>query len=314
MIKWEQDFTAQQSHKGVASKRFLGSASRGICMTDCILTLQELMDTFSPAEQRVAAYFLNNRTQLVGTPIDQVATACHTSKTTVVRLCKLAGFKGFKEFCMALSANLAIKNENPLTYTDVQQGSDLAHIMEDMTRRNIGGIQSTMQVLSYTELSRAVEAIHRARRVDFYGMGVCALVAMDAQHKFLRINKMSLTTLDPHVQVVSAASLQEGDVAVFFSYSGETSDTLATLNVAKQSGATTISVTKYAPNSLSERCDIKLHVACSEVAVRAGAMSSRIAMMHISDLLFSAVIAQEYDQARTVLDRSLRAASYKKNK
>jgi DNA-binding MurR/RpiR family transcriptional regulator len=206
-------------------------------MTDCILTLQELMDTFSPAEQRVAAYFLNNRTQLVGTPIDQVANACHTSKTTVVRLCKLAGFKGFKEFCMALSANLAIKNENPLTYTDVQTGSDLSHIMEDMTRRNIGGIQSTMQVLSYTELSRAVEAIHQARRVDFYGMGISALVAMDAQHKFLRINKISLTTLDPHVQVVSAASLQKGDVAVFFSYSGETSDTLATLQVAKQSGA-----------------------------------------------------------------------------
>ncbi len=283
-------------------------------MTDCILKLQELMDTFSPAEQRVATYILHHRTQLVGTPIDEVAKACHTSKTTVVRLCKLTGYKGFKEFCMALSANLAVKKENPLTYTDVQTGSDLAHIMEDTTRRNIGGLQSTMQVLSYEELDKAVEAIHKAKRVDFYGMGISALVAMDAQHKFLRINKTSLTSLDPHVQVVCAASLKEGDVAVFFSYSGETSDTLATLQVAKQSGATAISVTKYAPNPLSQRCDIQLHVACSEVAVRTGAMSSRIAMLHISDLLFSAVIAKEYDEAKTVLDRSLWAASYKKVK
>jgi DNA-binding MurR/RpiR family transcriptional regulator len=283
-------------------------------MTDCILKLQELMDTFSPAEQRVAAYFLDHRTQLMGTPIDEVAKACHTSKTTVVRLCKLNGYKGFKEFCMALSANLAVKRENPLTYTDVQTGSDLAHIMEDTTRRNIGGLQSTMQVLSYTELDKAVQAIHNAKRVDFYGMGISALIALDAQHKFLRINKVSFTSQDPHVQVVSAASLKEGDVAVFFSYSGETSDTLDTLRVARQGGATVISVTKYAPNPLSERCDIHLNVASSEVAVRTGATSSRIAMLHIVDLLFSAVIAKEYDQAKTVLDRSLLAASYKKVK
>ena len=283
-------------------------------MTDCILKLQELMDTFSPAEQRVAAYFLHHRTQLVGTPIDEVAKACHTSKTTVVRLCKLNGYKGFKDFCMTLSANLAVKKESPLTYTDVQAGSDLSHIMEDTTRRNIEGLKSTMQVLSYAEMNKAVQAIHQARRVDFYGMGISALVALDAQHKFLRINKVSFTTMDPHVQVVCAASLQKGDVAMFFSYSGQTSDTLATLQVAKQGGATTVSVTKYAPNSLSERCDIQLHVACSEVAVRTGATSSRIAMLHIVDLLFSAVIAQEYDEAKTILDRSLWAASYKKVK
>ncbi len=288
----------------------------GICLTDCIIKLQELMDTFSPAEQRVATYFLDHRMHLASTPIQEVARACHTSQTTVVRLCKLAGFKGFKDFLLALSASLAIKKENPMTlaYTDVQTGSDLYHIMEDMTRRNISGLQSTMQVLNYDELDKAVQAIHKSRRVDFYGMGMSALVAMDAQHKFLRINKVSLTAMDPHVQVVSAASLQTGDVAVFFSYSGETTDTLDTMQVAKQGGATVISVTKYAPNTLSERCDIKLHVASSEVAVRTGATSSRIAMLHIVDLLFSAVISLEYEDAKTVLDRSLVAASFKKNR
>lgn len=283
-------------------------------MTDCILKLQELMDSFSPAEQRVAAYFLEYRTQLAGTPIQEVARACSTSQTTVVRLCKLAGYKGFKDFLLALSANLAVKKESPLalTYPDVQAGSDLYHIIEDMTKRNVEALQSTMQVLSYQELEKAVQAVHQAKRVDFYGMGTSGLVALDAQHKFLRINKMSLTTLDPHVQVVSAASLQKGDAAVFFSYSGETSDTLATMQVARQAGATIISITKYAPNTLSERSDIFLHVASPEGTVRTGATSSRIAMLHIVDLIFSAVLSLEYAEAKTVLDRSLMAASAKR--
>ena len=281
-------------------------------MANCMITLQELMDTFSPAEKRVAQHFLDHRDSLVGTPIEDVARACHTSKTSVVRLCKLAGFKGYKDFCIALSASLAVDNGSAYTYTDVREGSDLSATMEDVTRRSINSIESTMHVLSYVALEQAVEAIHKASRVDFYGVGNSAFVAMDAQHKFLRINKISLTSTDPHVQVVSAASLKAGDVAVFLSYSGETRDVLATMQVARESGATTISITKYAPNSVSSGCDINLHVACSEMAVRAGAMASRLAMLHVVDLLFSYVVSQEYDQAKDVLDRSLWAASLKR--
>lgn len=283
-------------------------------MTNCIITLQELMDTFSPAEKRVAQYFLDHRDNVVGTPIEDVARACHTSKTSVVRLCKLAGFKGYKDFCIALSASLAMSNGSYYTYSDVHEGSDLSATIEDITRRNIGSIESTMHVLSYESLEKAVNALHSAPRIDFYGVGNSAFVALDAQHKFLRINKLSLTSTDPHVQVVSAASLKPGDVAVFLSYSGETRDVLSTLQVAKEGGATTISITKYAPNSVSSNCDINLHVACSEMAVRAGAMASRLAMLHIIDLLFSYVVSQEYDQAKEVMDRSLWAASLKRLK
>ena len=79
---------------------------------------------------------------------------------------------------------------------------------------------------------------------------------------------------------------------------------LDTLSVAKKGGATTISVTRYGANRLSREADISLFVASSEMLVRSAAMTSRIAMMHVVDILYSAVAAQGYDRYKPFLDKT----------
>ena len=106
-------------------------------------------------------------------------------------------------------------------------------------------------MLREEDILRAVDALDKAKRVDFYGAGTSALVALDAQQKFQRLCRDTQTSTDPHVQVVIASRLERGDAAVFFSYSGETEDMLDTLAVAKRGGAVTISVTRYGVNRLS---------------------------------------------------------------
>lgn len=89
-----------------------------------------------------------------------------------------------------------------------------------------------------------------------------------------------------------------------FPNSGETEDMLDTLAVAKRGGAVTISVTRYGVNRLSRGADIPLYVASSEMLVRSAAMTSRIAMMHVVDILYSAVAAQGYDRYKPFLDKT----------
>jgi len=272
------------------------------------------MDSFPPTERRVALYILENRETILGTGIGQLSQACHTSKTSVVRLCKQLGYQGYKDFCQAISAQKARDSMGDSFYGDLTPGASLREIIHDVYRRNLTGLQSTMQLLSVEEVGLAVEVLHTAKRVDFYGVGNSAIVALDGQNKFLRIGKVSLTSMDPHVQIVCASSLGAGDVAVFLSYSGETLDTLATLDVALEAGATTLSITKYAPNTLSNRAKINLRIAASEGMARSGAKSSRLAMLHLVDILLSAVSAQEYEHVQPLLDRSLRAANLKRFK
>src|SRR5690606_41784378 len=67
----------------------------------------------------------------------------------------------------------------------------------------------------YTTLFRS------ARRVEFYGFGASSPVAMDAQHKFFRLQISSAAYADPHIQAMSALSLDERDVVVAISRSEE---------------------------------------------------------------------------------------------
>lgn len=274
-------------------------------MDECLVRLIQYKDQLPPAQQRAVSYLLANTQDVSGLTISQMAAAAGVSDATLVRLCKLLGYKGFKEFSVALSIAAAThQGEEDIAYPDISPSDDLQTILSSVTRHNQAAITDTMALISYSIMEKTVALLHQARRVDFYGVGMSALVALDAQMKFQRLGKETQGSLDPHVQVVTAATLKPGDVAVLFSYSGETGDTLDTLEAIKRSGATAVSLTRMGHNRLSRQADIALFVASSETLVRSAAMSSRISMMHLVDLLFSAVAARGYEQYKPFLDRT----------
>lgn len=284
-------------------------------MDDCVVRLTQLTDQLAPAEARVAQYFLDHSYDVIGQPIESVSSACQTSKTTVVRLCKQLGFRGYKDFTVAFSTSLAHGDiQNRISYQDIAPGDDLHTVCEQVSNHNQAVIADTMKVLSEEDLARVVSAIDQAKRVDFYGAGTSALVALDAQQKFQRLCKDTQTNLDPHVQVVLTCRLAPGDVVVFFSYSGETEDVLDTLQAAKKAGATTVSVTRYGNSRLSRLVDIPLYVAATETLIRSAAMTSRISMMHVVDLIYSAVVTQGYDRYKPLLDKTHLAGRDKRNR
>ena len=75
-------------------------------MSVSLLRLHELYESLTPSERRIADYFEANLDKLVDTSILEVAEACQTSKSAVVRLCKKSGYRGYKDFLNAVSADL----------------------------------------------------------------------------------------------------------------------------------------------------------------------------------------------------------------
>lgn len=272
--------------------------------------MKEVLASLSPMEQRVANFILEFPEEVTSLSIEEVAAACQTSAASVVRLSKSVGYSGFKELLRVLSADLS-SQQKEIAYEDIRPGDDLEVILRNVCMSNMKAIESTLTLIDVGQLNAAVEALCQAKRIDFYGVGSSGLAAHDAHNKFLRINKFSLASSDPHEQVLSATSLQPGDVAVFFSYSGETRDTIETHEIAKNTGATTVCVTKYGKNTLAENGDISLYVSSSEAMIRSGAMGSRISQLTVVDTLYTAVSSRLYDQVKPYLDKT-RFTSHRK--
>lgn len=281
-------------------------------MSGCFLKLKEALPTLPKSEQRTAKYILENPDKIASLSIGELANRCDTSKATVIRLCKSLGYKGYKEFKAKLLGDIANNGHEQIKYTDIILCNDLGTLAKGVCANNVKSIENTLSILDMNELEKAVDTIIAAKRVDFYGVGISGLVALDAQNKFLRINKISVVCTDSHQQILAAASLKKGDVAVMISYSGETKDILETLEMIKESEATVISITRYGKNSLSKASDIRIYTASLEPLLRSGATGSRIAQLTVIDILFSAVISREYSEIKGFLDKTTIAYEHKK--
>ena len=281
-------------------------------MPGCCLKLREMLSSFSAKEQQVAMFILDFPQDVINMSIEELANACGTSVSSVVRMCKSAGYSGYKELCRMLSTDLAMNQLETVSYNDVRPGDSVEAIFRSVCMSDIQAIESTMTLLSIPELEKAVDLIANADRVDFYGVGTSGLVAQDARNKFLRINKVSLPTADPHDQILTATTLKPGDVAVIISYTGDTRDILEAADMIRQTGASIISITRYGKNPLTQRANIQLYASSAETLIRSGAMGSRIAMLSIIDVLYTCVASQNYDKVKRQLDKT-RLASMRKH-
>jgi RpiR family carbohydrate utilization transcriptional regulator len=133
-------------------------------------------------------------------------------------------------------------------------------------------------------LQRAIAACSKAQRVEFYGFGASGAVAADAQHKFFRLLLNAAAYSDPHMQAMSAVTLQPGDVAVCISQSGRSKDLLITANLVRESGASLITLCP-SQTPLAELSTVNLAIDVQEDTEIYTPLTSRIAHLVVIDVL-----------------------------
>lgn len=272
-------------------------------MTPILNAISNNLEDLPPQERRLGEYIINAPTSVIHLGITELAYACGISPSTVTRFCKDFHFKGFPEFKMKLAGELAHKTPDT-HYQDVIAGNDLEKIVQAMEANHLASITDTTRLLDMEELRSAVRTLCTAGRIDLYGVATSSIIAQDFYQKLIRIGKNSTAFADSHMQITSASSLREGDVALAISYSGETPETIDALRCAKDSGAVTISLTQYGSNKLASLADISLFSSSLEEGMRRGDMASRIAQLHVIDILFTGMVSMEFEHFIPKLETS----------
>jgi DNA-binding MurR/RpiR family transcriptional regulator len=168
-------------------------------------------------------------------------------------------------------------------------------------------VEETGGQLDLRVLEAVVTAVVNARRVDIYGVGAGAFVAMDFQQKLHRIGQTCFAWADAHIMLTSAAVLESGDVAIGISHSGTTVDTIDALSIAAHSGATTVALTSFPRSPLAEVVDLVLTTVGRETTFRSGATASRLAQLTAIDCVFVGVAQRTYAPTREYLEATLDA-------
>jgi len=274
-------------------------------MAIATLRLKEYKKDASPTEVAIIDFILKNAEETSQMTIYDLAEKTFSSPSTIIRLCKKTGYKGYKDFLkdliyeQAVRSNYKQKHIAELTKTD-----EVEEIINKVTHKNILSLEETEKLIDTETIKTCVDKLFDCEKLTIFGMGASLIVAKDAQLKFTRINKMSYVSEDWHTQLLMAKNMSEKDVALVISYSGQTEEMITCTEVAKENGATIISITKTDESPINRLADHAIYVASNEFSFRSGAMSSRIAQLNIIDILFTSYINKMYEETIEILEKT----------
>ena len=276
----------------------------------CFVRIHGTYDSLRTAEQRVADFILGHAEELIYLTVTELAERTQTSESTVVRLCQKIGYRGYQEFKILLARDLVGPTET--VYEEINPSDDLPTLKAKVFQANAQALKDTIEVLTDEELQRAVTAIAQARRVEVYGIGGSAPLALDAYHKFMKLGIPCTWLNDSDLMAMSSALLRPGDVALGISHTGASRDVCDAMENAKTAGATTVCITHRATSPITKASDIRLYTAAKETAFGSDAMSSRIAQLTIIDTLYAGIANADYNKALAMIQKTREASAGKR--
>lgn len=234
------------------------------------------------SEQKVADFVLANPQGVIHMRIVDLASEANVSEPTVVRFCRALHYDGFQDFKLTLAQGLA--SSGSFEQFSLDSKDTVSEFKQKIFDSMIGNLIAIRDQLDAETLENAIDALVKAKRIEFYGFGASAAVCSDAQHKFYRLQISAAAYSDPHMQTISAVSMTAGDVVVAISQTGQTKDLLHTVKLVKETGATVISL---CPSNtlLADLASIAIHIDVEEDKDLSTLMSSRVLHLVVIDVL-----------------------------
>jgi len=234
------------------------------------------------SELKVADHVLLDPASVMHSSMADLAHVVGVSEPTIVRFCRAIGCLGFQDLKLKLAQSLAAgASFGQFAISENDSTSDISQKIFDTTLHTLMEVREHLDPVA---LERAISAMAKAERVEFYGFGASGAVATDAQHKFFRLLLSAAAYSDPHMQAMSAVTLKPTDVAICISQSGRSKDLLITANVVRESGATLVTLCP-SQTPLAELATVNLAIDVQEDTEIYTPLTSRIAHLVVIDVL-----------------------------
>jgi DNA-binding MurR/RpiR family transcriptional regulator len=265
-------------HSGSASAP--GSDFKGTCLARIRARLRD----GSRTSLRISRFILRSPGRAQGMSIAALAAACGTSTASISRFCKDLEYLSFKDFQLDLAASLA--RNNGIVLEDFAPGATPKAIIRRVFEANRQSLSDTEQVVDHSRLIQAARLLRRARRIFLLGSGGSALVATEAEQRFLSLGLTAIALGDAYTMIFATSSVGRKDVVFGISHTGQNPFVIEALSQARRRGARTIALTNYPRSPVAAGAEIALITAYQEHRINAAVSSSRIAQMCVIDSLY----------------------------
>lgn len=270
-------------------------SSQGSDVQYAFLRANSIRKSLSGAQRQVADFILDNVQKVLYLSVSDVAEKSGVSEATVIRVCRSLGFSGFQEMKIQLAQSMPT-GVKEILHGDLEESDTPVVTLEKTFRASVRALEDSLATIDRSVFENAVEAILKAQRVFFYGVGTSGTVALDASDKFLHTGISVHAYNDVVLQVISATTARPTDVVIGISQTGATQPIVLALKTARDNGATTISITSRANSPITRVADLNLLVSATELSVREYVSHElRLAHLTVIDALYLSIALEKRD-------------------
>lgn len=270
-------------------------------MSENIFDKISLMESYATKQERVIIDYIRNNPlkEMIMLSITEFSEKVSVGDATMLRFCRKLGLKGYSEFRFLLSQNINnAENDN---------GNEADRILENM----ILALKSTYDLLDYEQIKKAATLVLQAQNIYAFGSGNSGVAAQEFRNKVLRYGLNVTNYSDNHFQLISTSIMNEKDVLVLFSVSGQTKDMINISKMAARQGVNLIVVTNYLKSPLAKFATALLYVVGKSAPLNSGSIVSKVSQLYIVDVLSKEILQQMGNSAEENLQRTALAVMEK---
>jgi RpiR family transcriptional regulator, carbohydrate utilization regulator len=267
-----------------------------------ILTqLKTMTLDMTESERLIAEYILNNPEEVFNLKIENLSKKLNVSLPTVFRFSKKLGFKGFKDFKVALIRDMAIGMNIEIENIDEDSIESTTINVFEKIRANL---KETLSLINYDDLARAVDILTSSKRIIFFAVSYSASVALDAYAKFLSAGFNSIYDTETYTQRVISTQCTPKDVAIGISFSGASREVVDCMKNAKQNGANTIGLTAFIKSPITEFSRLCIYTAPVHARYQRIDLASKMSFAAILDSLYINAVLKKRESALEYISRT----------
>ncbi|QPH54780.1 MurR/RpiR family transcriptional regulator [Pontivivens ytuae] len=221
-----------------------------------LVQLDQARSGYPTALAKAAGYILENPELAIHQSVAELSSHAKVGQASVVRLCRELGFRGYTDFKLALSADLA-KRQSQTVEAPVGIRTQLDETADTLCR----SILDTTALLNRDMLEVSATRILEATRIDLFGLGVSGIVAELLGYRLLRVGLTANAMRDPALAQEVSGGLGPHAVVIAVSQSGTTTETVNFARSAAEKGSFVIAVTCHPKSPLARLSNAYLQMA-----------------------------------------------------
>lgn len=263
-----------------------------------LIRLRGLYPSLKTALRKVADVILRQPEMAIYASVNEVAAMAAVSEATVMRFCRILGFKGFQDFKIALAREMVIPS--PRLHEEVA-GEDDAALVRKVFQTSGAALQDTLEILEIAAMREAAQLLLQARQVMVIGVGGSGPAVAYAGNRFLLLGLKAYMYTDFYLMLMAVSLLSREDVVLAISNLGTTREIVETVGIAREKGARVMCITNNSLSPLARACNPALVTASREMTLPEEAVASLVCQISILDALLVLIAQAKGAQSRETL-------------